>query len=225
MKAISISLVLALAAHAVAQAQYGGGTGIDDGLLTLRATTPAEGYSRGIADLVRSGGLYNLRTSEAALKAAEAREYEMGNATQAISTYFQIRQLNREYRAAKRRPRPSKEDLARYSRARGPKPLGPSELDTVTGRLSWPVLLRAKEHARYRTQLARLFTHRALVADISTEDYLKIHRFTSAMKTDLKQRIRQVPPEDYIRATKFLDSLVYEARKPMALRPDLAMQR
>ncbi len=108
MKAISISLVLALAANAVAQAQYGGGTGIDDGFLTLRATTPAESYSRGIADLIRSGGHYNLSTSEAAVKAAEARKYEMENATDAIDTYFRIRQLNREYREANRRPRPSR---------------------------------------------------------------------------------------------------------------------
>ncbi len=218
-------LVLAMAANTAAQAQYGGATGSDDGFLTLRATTPAESYNRGVADLMRSGGLYNLSTAEAALTAASAREHQMQNATAAINGYFQIRQMNREYRAASRRPRTSPEAIARNARATHPKPLNSSQFDTATGTLYWPVLLRTKDNDRYRIEVADFFARRALSDDVSTEDYLEFHGFAAAMKTDLLHRVRQVPSADYTEAKKFLDSLVYEARRPAAMRPDLALQR
>ena len=44
--------------------------------------------------------------------------------------------------------------------------------------------------------------------------YLEIERLTGAMLGLLKRCIREVPPEQYMIAKRFLESLAYEARLP-----------
>ncbi len=226
MKTLSIGLVLVLGAAAVAEAQsYGGASYGGYGPLTLRATTPAESFARGIADLVRSGGQASLWTSEAALNVAEARRYEMANRQQFIETYYAVRRMVRQYQAAELGPRMSPEDIARYARAAGPQRLSPGQFSPITGGVSWPILLRTEAFAGYRASLEGLFAHRAAAGEISTGDYLRIRQMTAAMKGELKQHVRRLPPGDYVLAKRFLNGLAYEAEQPVALGPELAQWR
>ena len=45
-------------------------------------------------------------------------------------------------------------------------------------------------------------------------DYLQVYQLASAMRDELRQRIRDVPAFDYVLARRFLESLAYEARLP-----------
>jgi hypothetical protein len=179
-----------------------------------RASTPAEGYARGMSDVVRSAGVYNLATSEAAINMTEAQRREIENRQQWTNAYFSMRQANRSYRATERTARPSMEQLVRYAQADQPQRLSPSELDSVNGRIQWPRLLREDEFAQSRGELEGLFRQWAYVGAASTEQIDAIRQRTDTMLAELQAQVRAVTPTDYLVAKRFIQSLAYEAQMP-----------
>jgi hypothetical protein len=200
---------------AVAQEYYGGwGAGYPT---YHHASTAAEGAARGMADVTRSAGMYNLATSEAAINVTEAQSNYIKNRDEWTNTYFQMREANRQYRAKERGPRPSMEDLVRYAQAGKPARLSPSELDTVSGDVSWPSILQKEEFAKQRAQLEALFAKRAADGSVGPEQLAEIRRITGALIDQLKEQLqsREVSQMDYIGAKRFLESLSFEGQTPV----------
>ena len=95
MRGISVLMVVALlvcTGLAVAQDYYYGGYPVVN-----RASTAGESYARGMADVTRSAGMYNLATSEAAINLTEAQSNYIKNRDQWTNTYCQMREANRLY--------------------------------------------------------------------------------------------------------------------------------
>ena len=180
---------------------YGGG----------HASTAGEGYLRGMGDVVRSAGEYNLQTSQAAINLTEAQANYIRNREDATNTYFQMREANRLYRAQERGKRPTAEDLVRFAQAGRPKRPSPSELDTITGDVEWPTLLASDSFAKDRAQLEKLFAERATNGGISWEGRQKVKQATDNMLADLKKMVKDVPQMDYIASKRFVQSLAHEA--------------
>ncbi len=179
-----------------------------------RASTVGESHARGLSDMVRSKGQYNLETSQAAINMTEVQKRNMENREQWTNTYFQMRKTNKAYRAAERRPRASMADLVRFAQAGKPAPMTSRQLDSVTGKISWPIILQADRYATYRSELQSLFATRANHGGVSLDDHLAIGKTTKATLAALKKQVREVPQTDYIASRKFLKSLAYEARVP-----------
>lgn len=181
-----------------------------------RASTPAESYARGYADVVRSAGLYNLATSRAMINAEEARRKNFENRKLWTETYFEMRRMNREYTAAERaqRPRATPEDLVRFAQERAPDRLNSVQLNPVTGELEWPGLLQSDQYARQRAVLDELFVKRHASTRLSPEEYQQVQQEAGAMMEMLRENIRSAPPEEYVKARRFIESLAYEARFP-----------
>jgi len=190
---------------------YAGGGG---GYGSYHSSTAAEGRLRGMGDLVRSQGQANLDNSAAAINYSVARRSEIENRKIGTDTYFEMREANKAYRAAERRPRANMEDLVRYAQAGKPKRLSPSELDIVTGRIHWPKLLLTDEFAAGRDKLEQAFSRRASESVVGNDGYQKIQAETKTMLAELKEQVRQVSPSQYMLAKRFLESLAYEARHP-----------
>ncbi len=207
--AIGASALLSLLCS-IGVAQYYGGY-VDN-----KASTVGESHARGYADVVRSQGMANLANSAAAINMTEAAKRDMENRDQWTDTYFQMRQKNRDYRAAERGPRPSREDFVRIAAAGRPDKLSPSQLDSVTGEISWPRVLTQPQFADSRAQLEALFANRAAYGQSTLDDYSKINATIKAMSEELKKVVRDVPPSDYTASKRFLDSLAYENRQPAA---------
>ncbi len=178
------------------------------------ASTAFGSATRGLADVVRSQGAFNLLSSEAAINMTEARRRAIENAQEWAKTYFEMRQMNRAYRAAERGPRPTRQDWIRYAQAGKPERLSPSELDNVSGEINWPILLRGDQFEEYRAVLNRLFAAKAETGTLSPDGYLTIDRVTDAMKAQLQSEIEDLPPQDYVNARHFIESLAYEAKIP-----------
>jgi hypothetical protein len=87
-------------------------------------------------------------------------------------------------------------------------------LDGLTGEVTWPLLLETAHFGPYREALEALFVARAADGQMGPAAYLKIERLTDAMLGLLKNCIREVPPEQYMIAKRFLEGLAYEARQP-----------
>jgi len=179
-----------------------------------RASTAAEGFQRGFADVLRAQGWRNLLNSKAAINYSEARRREIENREKWTKTYFEMRTMNRQYRSAERGPLPTKEDWVRYAQAGAPSRLGTEELDAVTGKITWPMVLKTPEFAQEREQLEKLFAERAAKGMVGMEEYQEIEEVTNQMKEALKKQITDIPPVAYTTAKNFLNSLAYEARFP-----------
>ena len=211
--------VIAVAAHGqnrtpiapASRTNYYGGGGWGGG---YHASTAAEGRLRGMGDLVRSRGEANLSNSAAAINYTQAQSNYIENRAQYTKTYFEMRKANKAYRAAEKGPPPTMEQLVRFAQAGKPKPLSPSELNTVTGSIRWPMALRADQFAEQRSELESAFARRGSAGVIGTDDYATVRNVTNTMLADLKKQIRDLPAQDYSNAQQFLSSLAYEATQP-----------
>lgn len=178
------------------------------------ADTPFGSASRGLGELVRAQAAFNLLSSQAAVNMTEAQRRLIENTDAAVNTYFELRRLNEAYRAAERPSRPTYEDVIRYAAVGRPERLSPSALDTVTGQITWPMILRSDHFKEHREILGQLFASRAATGTISSEGYLTIDQVTGAMMAELQRHVDELPPQDYLAARKFIESLAFEAKIP-----------
>lgn len=188
------------------------------GPYSYHAATAAESYGRGLAEILRAGGEFNRLTSEAAINAQAARAQSITNAQDSVQAYFNIRRQARDYRQAERSPRPSIEAIGRYARDARPSALSPSELDSLTGRINWPILLQHEMFQASRAGLEELFDRWAVSRNLGAADrfgaqeYLAILQLTGEMIEQLRGQIQLLPPQDYLNAKRFLERLAFEVQ-------------
>ena len=180
------------------------------------ASTPAESLARGAAALLRARAEFCLLTAQARITAAEAYRREIENRKLATAACFELRERNRSGRAAEHGPRPTQEQLVRYAQGGKPERLSPSELDTATGEVSWPVLLQDEVFSVYRAELETLFARGVRAGEDAARQYSQVRQATGAMLARLKHLVHEVPPMDYSQARRFIQSLAYEARQASA---------
>ena len=206
-RTIVLGSVLVWITAAVAQAQYWGPY--------YHSSTYAEGVQRGAADIIRSAGQYNVRTSEAAKNWTEVQSRLYENRVKAAQSFVEMKNIQEAYRQSRRKPRPTSEQLIRMAKMEVPKPLSASELDPVTGKISWPLELTADEYAPVRSRVEALFAERAAVnGKINLNQYKAIINDLEEMKTLLVDRLKrkEVLPEDYTKAIKFIKQLRQQLR-------------
>jgi hypothetical protein len=178
------------------------------------ATTPIQGIDYGVARIIRAEADWNLAASKAALNWTEVQRQEMQNYKDWTATYFEVRRMWREFRAAERGRQPTAADFVRYAQMGKPRRLTPSELDPISGQLGWPMLLRNADFAIYRMELDQVFADRAARGVIGGEQYLRANRLADSMLEALRRHIYEVPPGEYMLARRFLESVSYEVQVP-----------
>jgi len=184
---------------------YGGG----------HASTAAEGYANGMSNIIQSAGTYNLYTSEAAKNYEQARSMDLDNRLKGTQTYFEMRKINTASRKAEESPGLSTEDSWRYAQMYVPKRPTPTQLDPVTGKIYWPVMLRDARYDGYRKKIDGLFVQReASHGGIGYETYTQIVEVTNGLLDSLKKNIDQYNNADYVKLKSFVESLAYEAKFP-----------
>jgi len=203
---------LAIAAGSVGAQRYGHGPGW--GGYSYHASTAGEGYMRGMSDVIRSQGMRNLMNSEAAKNMEDARTKYIDNRLRGTQTYFEMKRVNKEYKDATQKPRPTSEQLFRLAKQSVPKTLTPSELDPVTGKVAWPAALQQPGFQSYRQQVDQL-----LAARVENNGKLNLQqsqaavRAISDMQIELKRRIQDIPPQVFGQTNAFLKRLQYLVRK------------
>jgi len=218
MKAVLTGVVLAMSA-VPASAHPGMGGSIYYGGYPFpdSASTAEEGYARGVGELFKDQGIYNQLTAQAARDLAQANTITIDNARKWVQTYFDVRQLNREERAAERGPAPTLSFLMRSAQEGAPRRLSAYELDATTGQINWPVVLQAEIFARHRAQLEQLFATRATGPRQAAafDTFIGIWQGADRLLDALQSYIAYLPPQEYVAAKRFLQSLAWEASQPM----------
>ncbi len=184
----------------------GGGYGWGGG----HASTAEQGMMDGMASMMQAAGSRNLMNAQAAGFVEDARRKNIDNRMYGTDAYFQMRKTNREARAAEAVPKATQEDLARYARQRAPARLSPSELDPLTGTISWPTVLREDDYKAYRDQLEMLYQERAASGSLTGSKRGEVQQVIGGLQADLKKNLPNYAPQDYVQAKKFIEGLNYE---------------
>ncbi len=180
---------------------------------TPGGTTAAGSAMNGMASVISAQGDYNLATSAAAVNMTQAQRQEIENRAQWTQTYFDMRAVNRQARAAERGPRPTMEQMVRIAHEGIPAPLSPSQVDPVTGKIDWPTLLQTEAYAPQRTDLDQLMAKRATLGGLGYSDQEKAHDAIDTIMATMKTQIREVPSALYLASRNFLSSLLYATCK------------
>jgi hypothetical protein len=202
----SLAAYLLVISAGVADAQWWGGVNY--------ASTAAEGYARGMADVIQSAGQANLANSAAAGNYEAAYSMYLDNRIKYTKTYYENKQLYKEYKQSQKTPPPTSEQLFRMSQVGVPKALSANQLDPLTGEIAWPLLLQEPQYAQYRKDLEDLFKIRADSPVAFTYDsFMKVEAIKSQFIDALTANIKNYKPQDWIAAKKFIESLAFEARR------------
>lgn len=192
-----------------------GGFGWGGGGWGNYASTAQQGASYGMAQMMRAQGYQNLLNSEAAKNWEQATTLDMQNRLQWTETYFEMRKVNREARAAEAPPPVTHERAIRLAKMAAPRRLESTQLDPVTGQIDYPLVLQDEVFKPYRDRLDALFAHRASTGgSIQFEDYQLIQGTVAEFIDALKARVGNYAAGEYGRARTFLNSLAHETRFP-----------
>jgi hypothetical protein len=188
---------------------YGGGYG---GWGGGGAGTAASANAYGMAAVINAAGQANLANSAAANNWEAAYSADLNNRLQATNTYFEMRRVNKEDRAAEQSPRVTAEELARFAKEAAPARLTASQLDPVSGEIGWPMPLRDARYEVNRKKIEQMFASReANAGSVETISYRQLHDAIEILRAQLVKNIAEYAPQNYVEARKFLDSLEYEA--------------
>ncbi|MFV1966593.1 MAG: hypothetical protein ACC628_14300 [Pirellulaceae bacterium] len=179
------------------------------------SSTAGEGYARGLADVIRSHGIYNQLSADAATRLEDARRQRIENYQQAVGTYLQVRDQARARLAAQRAPRHERtlRWLQQRERYRPPR-WGDDQLNR-NGEINWPDVLKDEAFAKQRETLQVHFVESALLGGIVSIDACRdVQSAADQMLQTLKQRIDDIRPRDSILARRFIEGLVAEISMP-----------
>lgn len=165
--------------------------------------TAAGSYWRGRAAYAHGLGSYNLNTARALSELQRARRQAIQNRQYALQNYFENRQMNEDYRAAKRRPVPSREEIERMNEWANYEPVMANTV-AKDGTIHWPPALQAEEYAELRAELEALFQQDML-------DPKRVQELTDEMLARLRADIEEIPSSEFVTAKKFLGGLDHEA--------------
>ena len=189
---------------------YGGWGGRGYG--GYRSSTIAEGYLRGMGDLVQSWGQYNLMTSQGMVAAEQTRQLALQNDSQAVETYFHNRRVNSEARRAEAGPKLTAVQVERINQSRTPARLTAAQLGH-DGAIEWPAVLEQPKYDALRNKLSGLFANRVNEETApSLSLYRHVQMVTQSFKALLRDEMSNLSSGDYLAARRFLDSLAHEAR-------------
>jgi hypothetical protein len=168
---------------------------------------------RGMASVISAQGDYNLSTSAAAINLTQAQRNYIENRQQATHAYFEMQDTNRAAAAARRSPRLTHEQLVRIAADAAPRPLTVSDVDPVSGRVTWPKVLQDELFAQERGAVDQLVAKQAQYGTLGISDTSRAGEAIQKMAAKLRDQIRNLPTNDYIASKNFLKSLMYSMTK------------
>lgn len=170
------------------------------------ASTAAEGWLRGWAQVIHAVGNYWLSRSQSDILAEQSRWLNLTN-NQRLVEFHDWKQARRTNRLEAKR---AKNESKRAEKYRAAYELSVDELDRVSGAIAWPEALKGDRYAGPRRRLEVLF--QSLVGYVGPRKNCAsdIERATQRLTRELQRRRRELPQDDYLAAEKFLRGLKYE---------------
>lgn len=166
----------------------------------------------GMGTFARGVGEYNYYTAMALREREHARALAIQNHEIAVDNWHAQRAAHRErVRAEMLTP----QQVARVVEAGRPARLTAADYQPVTGKLVWPVALLGEEYAARRAAVEKAFANRTSQdSGAGSAFYVNVRQQTEEMVSQLKEKLPELRPMEYIAARKFLTGVRYEALSP-----------
>ena len=172
------------------------------------ASTAAEGYQRGMADVIRSSGQANMMNAKAAGYLEEARAQYLENRYRATEVYYERRKIYDQEVAAKRAKR--RASVNRYVQRNKILPLTSEEFDASTGEIRWPATLVEPQWDEYRIRIEELFATQAKYGALSSDEYLEALSLTKEWRRAVVAKRSEYPVRVLRDMVRFIHKLDME---------------
>ena len=216
LKSIAVTLSALVLAPAIASAQNAVTVPINNWSYQRHSSTATEGYLRGSAAVIQAAGQKNYLDSVAAVNYQEALKRRIENSSRYVKTYFENKEINRQYREKYAPVPPSKERWARILESSLPDRLTAEQFNHTSGKLVWPHILRAEEYAAFRNRIDELVANRT--PDNSGDGspvQRELKELIDGLRVLLQSNSDDYSTSQFASATWFLRSLDYEAKLPL----------
>lgn len=190
--------------------------GYSDGGYYLGPAQTAEGAAlQGLAEVIAAEGQYNQATAAAAVDLTRAQSDALKNQVQSVQTTWAMWNIGREQLQRELGPHATPEELYVRARAAAPRSLGAAQIDPVHGTVNWPVALQDDLFQARRSAIERYADRWTTKGALNAADQTHMRQDIDAMFDLLKSQIGSIPPQDYLAAREFLQSLLYETTHAM----------
>ena len=192
-------------ANGVYNPYWGGGYGYG-------GTTAAESYGRGMADVIRSQGEYQVQSAKAAEEFEKARSRYIDNQTKWLDEYNKRKRMGQAQRQEELRQNREqinrRRSLAAANRAASQAdelPV-PTQIDPQTGEIAWPAALQQPRYSESTAKLDALARQWAEGRDPSLLAP-QVKQVADQLQTQLHANIRDYAANDFIAADRLLTSI------------------
>ncbi len=181
------------------------------------ASTIAQGYLDGRANVYRSIGYARYQSALAARHAQAAYEHQLKNRLLRIESYYQAKLTRQKYLDASARTQAINEFITGIRQASLRYRLGHSEYDRVRGTIYWPEPLLTPHFAADRHVLESLFA-RHMVGHLGkgSSNTAQVDQTIKKMEEVLGQEVRagRLVSHEFTVASRFLNGLRWEGHFP-----------
>lgn len=177
--------------------------------------TAASAAAMGYAQILRAQSQANLTNSQAAINWEKAKTLEIQNRLLWTETYFKMRETNHEARLREEGPRVTGDQAIAMAKEFAPRKLAPHEFDPVTGRITYPEVLRDPVYDSLRHDIDGFFAERARTGG-SIDFYERQHVRTilTLLHDELRRHVGDYDAQEYGHAATFIESLLSATHDP-----------
>jgi hypothetical protein len=171
-------------------------------------------FLMGASQVIRSAGEYNYYSSIAGINNEEAYSRYLDNQKKWQQNYFQMKEERQRLDVQQREINRQRNEALNAQRAMATPVhhgLGHNSYDRMSGKITWPETLLARDYDDPRKEIDQLFELRSKTGG-STEISAKVRSAVDKMLSRLRRDIEKIPANQYIAARKFLDAVDYTAR-------------
>lgn len=163
------------------------------------------------AQFLQATAEWHFKRAQTAEKWQDVHTKKLDNKQKVAEVFYAKREMHRKYRESKQRNRMTHERAVKL--AQKPQPPRFVDLVGVAGPgIPWPDVFHGSDFNDTRSQIDDLWiAPTTLVSSPSTRNSSQIKRMAQQMRTLLKNKIHQLPSNDFVLASRFLKSLAYEA--------------
>ena len=208
-----LALMIGLAMHDVAFARrHGRGRRGGGGFGGTAASAAMMGY----AAMMRAQGMENLYNSQAAISWEKAKTAEIQNRLLWTETYFKMRKVNHDMRLAERGSPVSATEVTKLAHDGVVPSLDTTQLDQITGRITYPEALRDPVYAGLREDVDAFFARRsASHGSVDFNDLQQVETILDLFHADVLGNLPKYEAGEYGHAVTFIEQLKREAKRPV----------
>ncbi|MCA9131168.1 MAG: hypothetical protein KDB22_28990 [Planctomycetales bacterium] len=211
---LTAAIVLGAATHS--WGQNAALTPINNWSYMHHSSTYAEGVLRGNASVIQAAGQANYLNSVAAVNYQEARRQALENSKLYVKTYYENKEISRQYREKYAKPPMTPERWSRIIASALPDRLTPDQYDPSTGALVWPHVLRMDRYEVVREAIDDLLAQRTPENSGDGSPFQReLATLIATMKALLNSNVDTLTSTQFGDALEFLRSLDFEAKQPL----------